>query len=66
MTGTKYGKGPSLSAILAARGAEAAEAQAEARAEMTLAELQAEAEARGLPTSGTKAELQARLAAGDG
>lgn len=57
----KYGSGASLTAILAARARVRAEEVADAYSEMTLAELQEAAEARNLPTSGTKAELQARL-----
>jgi beta-lactam-binding protein with PASTA domain len=41
------------------------EVEAVSYSEYTKAELEAEAEARGLPTSGTKADLTARLEADD-
>jgi len=60
----KYGRGPNLAAILAASGATEEPTPSEYES-MTVADLRAAAEAAGLATSGTKAELIERLTGGD-
>jgi len=61
----RYGSGASLSSILAARAAAASGEKADALADLTADELREEAAKRDLPTSGTKAELIARLTGGN-
>ena len=57
----KYGKGASLTSILAARAADAPPSDDRPLADLTKAELVRVAADRGMDAEGTKAELVARL-----